>query len=337
REHQLGDAQLGNAQLGDAQLGNAQLGGDGHPHIANMLAEISTGSATHLILEYCAGGSLDFALARLRNKPRAEHSAGGYPEDEAAALLYQVTSGLAHLHRLAIAHRDLKPSNLLFVDAQRTRIKICDFGCAVVCGNRRLRERVIPGARYQSPEVIRYQAPELCRPLPNLAETGYLGPPVDLWALGAVALEVLQNTPAFSGDSAGDVELRISMSSHAELARELSPAARSFVQRLLCADVTQRPTAEQTLRHRWLRAAAVEAGAAEADAADGGTHGGALWAHEWSEDDAHDGALEVEDEASPDRARSKLAVGRAGKTGRAVAGADFTRKLGELYGGADET
>ena len=194
REHQLGDAQLGNAQLGDAQLGNAQLG-DGHPHIANMLAEISTGSATHLILEYCAGGSLDFALARLRNKPRAEHSAGGYPEDEAAALLYQVTSGLAHLHRLAIAHRDLKPSNLLFVDAQRTRIKICDFGCAVVCGNRRLRERVIPGARYQSPEVIRYQAPELCRPLPNLAEMGYLGPPVDLWALGAVALEVLETAP----------------------------------------------------------------------------------------------------------------------------------------------
>jgi hypothetical protein len=81
----------------------------------------------------------------------------------------------------------------------------------------------------------------------------------------------------------------------------------------------------------------VEAGAAEADAADGGAHGGALWAHEWSEDGAHDGALEVEDEASPDRARSKLAVGRAGKTGRAVAGADFTRTLGELYGGADET
>ena len=50
---------------------------------------------------------------------------------------------------------------------------------------------------------------------------------------------MLQNTPAFCGDSAGDVELRISMSSHAELARELSPAARSFVQRLLCADVTQ--------------------------------------------------------------------------------------------------
>ena len=89
----------------------------------------------------------------------------------------------------------LKPSNLIFVDAQRTRIKICDFGCAVVCGNRRLRERVIPGARYQSPEVIRYQAPELCRPLPNLAETGYLGPPVDLWALGAVALEVLETAP----------------------------------------------------------------------------------------------------------------------------------------------
>ena len=112
REHQLGNSQLGHSQLGNSQSG------DGHPHIANMLAEISTGAATHLILEYCAGGSLDFALARLRNKPRAEHSAGGYPEDEAAALLYQVTSGLAHLHRLAIAHRDLKPSNLLFVDAQ---------------------------------------------------------------------------------------------------------------------------------------------------------------------------------------------------------------------------
>jgi hypothetical protein len=28
-----------------------------------------------------------------------------------------------------------------------------------------------------------------------LAETGYLGPPVDLWALGAVALEVLETAP----------------------------------------------------------------------------------------------------------------------------------------------
>ena len=79
------------------------------------------------------------------------------------------------------------------------------------------------------------------------------------------------------------------------------------------------------------------AGAAEADTADAGAHGGALWAHEWSEDDAHDGAHEADDEASPDRARSKLAVGRAADTGRAVAGVDFTRKLDELYGGADET
>ena len=51
-----------------------QLGG--HPHIANMVDELVGLSATHAILEYCAGGSLDYYLACLRKKKKGSKKKG---------------------------------------------------------------------------------------------------------------------------------------------------------------------------------------------------------------------------------------------------------------------
>ena len=72
---------------------------------------------------------------------------------QAAPMVRQIASALVHLHGLGIAHRDLKPSNILFHSEASLHIKLCDFGFAVHCGERPLKERV---------GTLLYKAPELC-------------------------------------------------------------------------------------------------------------------------------------------------------------------------------
>ena len=57
------------------------------------------------------------------------------------------------------------------------QVKICDFGFATHCGSAKLQAGAIGSPLYMAPELVR-----------NLA---YLGPPVDLWALGCVCYELL--------------------------------------------------------------------------------------------------------------------------------------------------
>ena len=47
-------------------------------------------------------------------------------------ILYQIASGLAHLHSHNIVHRDLKPQNILysFTHDRRLVMKLADFGCS---------------------------------------------------------------------------------------------------------------------------------------------------------------------------------------------------------------
>ena len=56
---------------------------------------------------------------------------GPLVDDEKEAL-FQVTQGLAYLHKLNIVHRDIKPSNILIFRSSETRIKplikLADFG-----------------------------------------------------------------------------------------------------------------------------------------------------------------------------------------------------------------
>ncbi|CAD6194243.1 unnamed protein product [Caenorhabditis auriculariae] len=45
-----------------------------------------------------------------------ERGQQAFTEREAAAIMYEICSAVAHLHRMAIAHRDLKPENLLYAE-----------------------------------------------------------------------------------------------------------------------------------------------------------------------------------------------------------------------------
>ena len=92
-----------------------------HCNVANLLEVHEAPQATHALLEYCAGGSVHRHLRSLRHGQ-------AFPEAFGALLTSQLSGALAHLHSLGIAHRDVKPENVLYTDASRTAIKLCDFG-----------------------------------------------------------------------------------------------------------------------------------------------------------------------------------------------------------------
>jgi serine/threonine-protein kinase len=132
-------------------------------------------------MEIVPGGSLAEKLAGVPQ-----------PAREAASLVVTLAEAVGAAHQGGIVHRDLKPANILLTPDGTP--KIGDFGLA-----RRLEsgERLTQsGALLGTPS---YMAPEQAR-----GRTRTLGPPVDIYALGAILYELLTGRPPFQGETAAD-------------------------------------------------------------------------------------------------------------------------------------
>src|SRR5205814_777632 len=91
-------------------------------------------------------------------------------------------------HRLGLVHRDLKPENVLFgVDGEPL---VADLGLAKHFDAARSAALSETG---QFRGTAGYMAPEQMR------DSKGVGPPADVFALGAVLHECLAGTPAFRG------------------------------------------------------------------------------------------------------------------------------------------
>lgn len=106
-------------------------------------------------------------------------------DDHIRYFLYQILSGLSHMHKAGVLHRDLKPSNLLI--NSDCLLKICDLGLA--------RSKEAEDVGMTEYVVTRwYRAPEL------LLGSAY-GDGVDLWAAGCIFAEMLGRKPLFPGET----------------------------------------------------------------------------------------------------------------------------------------
>lgn len=174
------------------------VGGINHPNVVAVYDVGEHAGLPYFSLEYCPAGSL---RDRLRGEP--------LPPRDAAALLRQVAAGVAAAHARDIVHRDLKPQNVLFQgtgdrgqgsgvnegsgltpDPCPLTPKVADFGLAKGRGDDRL---TTTGSVLGTPA---YMAPEQAR-----GEAKDVGPPADVWALGAILYECLTGRPPFQGAS----------------------------------------------------------------------------------------------------------------------------------------
>ncbi|RYR17389.1 hypothetical protein Ahy_B03g062153 isoform A [Arachis hypogaea] len=109
--------------------------------------------------------------------------------------LYQILCGIAYCHSHRVLHRDLKPQNLL-IDRSSNALKLADFGLARAFG--------IP-VRTFTHEVVTlwYRAPEI------LLGSHHYSTPVDVWSVGCIFAEMVNQRPLFPGDSEIDELFKI--------------------------------------------------------------------------------------------------------------------------------
>ena len=121
------------------------------------------------------------------------------PLGEKLGLLSELCAGLAHAHEAGIIHRDIKPANLV-VDLNG-RLKILDFGIARVDADTTARDGqlTLVTARIGTPG---YMSPEQL-------ETGEVDARSDLFAVGAVAYELISGREAFSGATTTQIERKV--------------------------------------------------------------------------------------------------------------------------------
>jgi len=100
--------------------------------------------------------------------------------------LFQICRGLAFCHARGVMHRDLKPQNLLV--SKDGRLKLADFGLA---------RSFCPPIRPLTHEVVTlwYRPPEI------LLGSQTYAPPVDVFAIGTIFVEMVTKRPLFPGDS----------------------------------------------------------------------------------------------------------------------------------------
>uniref|UniRef100_A0A665WQV5 non-specific serine/threonine protein kinase n=1 Tax=Echeneis naucrates TaxID=173247 RepID=A0A665WQV5_ECHNA len=139
---------------------------------------VETPSRLYLVLEYAGGGDLH---NRICNE-------GKFSDNSSKIIFAQILSAIKYMHNINIIHRDLKAENVLF--ASNGCVKVADFGFSTQVSNRNDALDTFCG----SPP---YAAPELFR------DESYLGPPVDVWAMGVLLFFMVTGTMPFRAETMG--------------------------------------------------------------------------------------------------------------------------------------
>jgi len=202
-----------------------------HPGIVPVYAVGEDAGLHYIAMEYVKGQTLDLLIdeAILRTDPSDSKSESGAPGSpvpgdpiqvarpssrkylvRVAELFAEVARALASAHGAGVLHRDIKPSNLI-LDPSGT-LRILDFGLARAPDMGRITQtgETIGTPRYMSPEIINpgRQAPDHRS---------------DVYSLGVSLYETLTLRPAFQGEAAEEILLKV-LNQEPPRPRTLNPA-----------------------------------------------------------------------------------------------------------------
>lgn len=141
-------------------------------------------------------------------------------------------------------------SNLEFTTDDYAGLKIADFGFAAMVGRAECLTSYCGTMQFMAPEVAGREG------------TNY-GKPVDMWSFGVIVYNLLSGDLPFTGATtdklveaigAGVVPFNAHPKTGINIWHRVSPQAKDFIQKLLVVDPNRRLTAQEALRHPWIRA-----------------------------------------------------------------------------------
>jgi tetratricopeptide (TPR) repeat protein len=151
-----------------------------HSHIVPLLTAGAAGDLLYYVMPFIEGESLRAKLAR----------EGELPVNETARILREVTDALSYAHERGIVHRDIKPDNVMLSSGHAL---VTDFGVAkAVSESTGGMSLTSLGMALGTPA---YMAPEQASGDPHIDHRA------DLYALGAMAFEMLTGHPPFTAHS----------------------------------------------------------------------------------------------------------------------------------------
>jgi serine/threonine protein kinase len=189
-----------------------------HPNVATVYDTVTDESSVVIVMEYVEGETLADTIRRGRVDP-----------DEVVRILRGVAAALDHAHANGIVHRDVKPANVLL--GRDGSVKLVDLGIATAVEGTRITHSgsVMGTAAYMAPEQL---------------DGSDAGPGTDVYALAAVAYEMLTGRPAYRGSTPVEIAHQVVNGPPPELAEAWPEAPRGAcdaVRRGLSFDAADRP------------------------------------------------------------------------------------------------
>ncbi len=147
---------------------------------------------------------------------------------------------VAFCHANNIVHRDLKPENLLLDANHHNSVKLIDFGTAVVMKPGKKLTEVFGTAYYISPDVLNKCYNEKS----------------DIWSVGVIMHVLLSGRPPFEGTCDDEITKKVRVGTYDLNIEELSKVskdAKDLLKRMLTYDQEDRISADEALRHPWIK------------------------------------------------------------------------------------
>lgn len=206
------------------------LKGLDHPNMIHLYDWFESKDKYYLVFQLATGGDL---FSRI-------WSDGKFTEADAASIITDILEAVKYLHGHRIVHRDLKPENLLYASGGADTVMLADFGIA---------KRLAPGEKLTVPAGSPgYAAPEILLQ----KEHDF---PCDIWSVGIIAYLLLCGYLPFKAQETSDLIrqcTRANVRFESAFWEKVSDDAKAFIKALIQPDPTNRPTAEQALKHKWL-------------------------------------------------------------------------------------
>ena len=188
-----------------------------HPSLVTVFDTVADDEGVLIVMEYVAGENLAAVMEHER-----------LPADRAVAIVADIADALDHAHSTGVIHRDVKPANVLV--GPDGKAKLVDLGIATAAERTQITAAgtVLGTPSYMPPEQL---------------DGGNLTKAVDVYALGAVAFELLSGRKARQGRTPFEIAAQIASGPPPNLLDAwpgAPPAAAAALERAMARDPADR-------------------------------------------------------------------------------------------------